>query len=130
MSQARRAVDPAALDALLEMVGGDVDFLDELVDTFLDDAVSQLAAMRLAAQSDAESLVRPSHSMKTNSANVGAVVLAQMCRELEASARTGSLEGAPEQVAAADAEFGAVRSALLALRADRTERLRADPRRR
>ena len=120
MSQARRAVDPAALDALLEMVGGDVDFLDELVDTFLDDAVSQLAAMRLAAQSDAESLVRPSHSMKTNSANVGAVVLAQMCRELEASARTGSLEGAPEQVAAADAEFGAVRSALLALRADRT----------
>ena len=119
MSESRRAVDPVALDAMLELVGGDMDFLDELVDTFLEDAITQLEAMRLAAQSDLEGLVRPAHSMKTNSANMGATVLAQMCRDLEADARSGSLDGATERVAASEAEFAAVRTELLALRAAR-----------
>jgi two-component system sensor histidine kinase/response regulator len=119
VSEARRAVDPVVLNAMLEMVGGDVDFLDELVDTYLDDAVSQLEAMRIAAPGDADGLVRPAHSMKSNSANMGAMALAQMCRDLEASARAGSLEGAVEQVAEAEREFEAVRSELLAMRAVR-----------
>jgi HPt (histidine-containing phosphotransfer) domain-containing protein len=119
VNQDRRAVDPVALDAMLDLVGGDIEFLDELVDTFLDDAIAQLGAMRLAAQSDLDGLVRPAHSMKTNSANLGATVLAQMCRDLEADARSGSVNGAAERVAAAEAEFEAVRTDLLALRAAR-----------
>ena len=119
MTEGRGSVDPAALEAMLEMVGGDVDFLDELVDTFLEDAVIQLEAMRKAALVDAESLVRPAHSMKTNSANMGATVLAQLCRDLETEARSGSLEKAGERVAAAESEFAAVRIELLALRAAR-----------
>jgi HPt (histidine-containing phosphotransfer) domain-containing protein len=115
----RAVIDPVALDALLDMVGGDVAFVDELVDTFLEDAVVQLDAMRLAAPADAASLVRPAHSMKTNSANMGATTLAQLCRDLEASARSGSLDGAVEQVAQAEAEFARVRSELLAVRAAR-----------
>ena len=122
MSEMHRAVEPAALDAMLEMVGGDVEFLDELVDTFLEDAVTQLRAMRAAAVADADSLVRPAHSMKTNSANMGAMVLAQLCRDLEARARSGSLDGAVQQVAAAESEFVAVRAELLALRAARAAR--------
>jgi HPt (histidine-containing phosphotransfer) domain-containing protein len=120
MNETHGAVDPAALDAMLEMVGGDVEFFDELVDTFLEDAVTQLEAMRLAAGADAESLVRPAHSMKTNSANMGATALAQMCRDLEATARSGNLEGAAERVAAVEQEFALVRTELLALRAART----------
>ena len=122
MTGTDRSIDPAALDAMLEMVGGDVEFLDELVDTFLEDAVTQLEAMRAAALADAGSLVRPAHSMKTNSANMGAMVLAQLCRDLEARARSGSLDGAVQQVAAAESEFVAVRAELLALRAARAAR--------
>ena len=116
MSEIRPAVDPAALDRMLELVGGDIEFFDELVDTFLEDAVTQLEAMRLASSVDAESLVRPAHSMKTNCANMGATALAQLCRDLEGAARAGDLNGATERVAAAEQEFAAVRTELLALR--------------
>jgi HPt (histidine-containing phosphotransfer) domain-containing protein len=114
MPEPEHAVDTAALDALLEMVGNDAAFLEELVDTFLEDAVTQLDAMRAAvAAGDVESLVRPAHSLKTNSANMGATVLSAMCRELETEARSGSLEGAAERVAAAGREFDAVKAELL-----------------
>ena len=113
MTASRGAVDPAAIDTLLDMVGGDEAFLTELVETFLEDAVTQLAAMRAAlAADDAEALVRPAHSMKTNSANMGATVLAGMCRELEADARLGSLAGADARVAEAEGEFGVVATEL------------------
>ena len=39
-------LDPAAFAHLLEITGGDLEFVDELVDTYLDDADAQLAAMR------------------------------------------------------------------------------------
>lgn len=112
------SVDAAALDRLLEMTGGDREFLDELIQTYLDDAVVQLERMRAAAGADSpEELIRPAHSLKGNSANVGAARLEELCRQLEADARTGSVEGATERVAAAAAEFGRVRAELAALRA-------------
>jgi HPt (histidine-containing phosphotransfer) domain-containing protein len=111
-------VDPAALDRLLEMTGGDLEFLDELIQTYLDDAVMQLEGMRAAAGTDApEELVRPTHSLKGNSANIGAEHLAELCRQLEADARGGAVEHATERVAAAAAEFEQVRTELAALRA-------------
>jgi two-component system, sensor histidine kinase and response regulator len=120
MTEKSRAVDPVALTTMLEMVGGDLEFLDELVDTFLEDAVAQLEAMRAAVSAaDPAALVLPAHSMKTNSANMGAAGLAQLCRELEAQARAGSLDGAVERVIAAEKEFEAVRTELLALRVAR-----------
>ena len=118
MTDAARAVDPAALDRLLEMTGGDPEFLDELIHTYLEDAVVQLEGMRAAADAgSAEDLVRPAHSLKGNSANVGAARLEELCRELEADARGGSVERATERVAAAGAEFERVRAELAALRA-------------
>jgi HPt (histidine-containing phosphotransfer) domain-containing protein len=55
--------------------------------------------------------------LKGNSANVGATRLEELCRQLEADARTGSVERATERVAAAAAEFERVRAELAALRA-------------
>jgi two-component system sensor histidine kinase/response regulator len=121
VTESPRAVDAGALDALLDMVGDDEAFLAELVDTFLEDSVTQLAAMRAAAaDGDAEGLVRPAHSMKSNSANMGANDLAGMCRDLEAEARSGNLApGAAERVAAAEREFGLVSSELREIMASR-----------
>lgn len=113
-------LDPGALERLLEITGGDPEFLDDLVDTYLDDAAAQLAALRDAAdRGDAEGLVRPAHSLKSNSDNVGALALAARCRELEAAGRSGAVPDAATRVAAIDGEFAAVRDALLASRAGR-----------
>ncbi len=93
------------------------EFLDELVDTYLEDAPGQIAQMRDAAAVGAQAdLVRPAHSLKSNSANMGAEALAGMCRALEASARDGVADDAAARVAAIEAEFAVVRGELLATR--------------
>lgn len=113
-------LDPGAIERLLEITGGDRGFVDELVDTYLDDAVTQLAALDRAIEAaDVGELVRPAHSLKSNSDNVGAVALTTLCRSLEADARSGSVSGAADRVAAIAQAFDAVRAGLLAERASR-----------
>ena len=69
---------------------------------------------------DETALLRPAHSLKSNSANVGATTSPDLTRSIEADARGGSVPSASERVAAVDTEFSAVRDALLAQRADRS----------
>lgn len=113
----RSAVDPAALDRLLDMTGGDPDFLAELIDTFVEDGSVQLEALRVAVEAgDAAAAMRPAHSLKSNSASMGAERLADLCRALEADARAGTIDDGRARVAAAQVEFEHVRSALQSLR--------------
>ena len=108
-------LDPAAMARLLEITGDDVSFVDELVDTFIEDAATQLEALRAAAEAgDADAAVRPAHSLKSNSLNVGATVLAELSRSIESDGRTGPIPDLTERVRAVETEFAAVRSALLA----------------
>ena len=114
------ALDPAAFAHLLEITGDDLEFVDELIDTFLDDATVQLDAMRQAADAgDATEMVRPAHSLKSSSASVGATVLAELCRSLEADGRSGTVTDAVGRVSACDEAFIEARAALLAERAAR-----------
>jgi HPt (histidine-containing phosphotransfer) domain-containing protein len=113
-------IDRAAFDALVDMTGGEMDFVDELVDTYVEDGQQQIAALGDAiAAGDTAALVRPAHSLKSNSLNVGAMDLGELCRELEERARRGDVPDAAERVAAIDAGFAAVREALIADRAER-----------
>jgi HPt (histidine-containing phosphotransfer) domain-containing protein len=113
-------LDPAAFAHLLEITGDDLEFVDELVDTYLDDAVVQLLAMREAADAgDADAIVRPAHSLKSGSANVGAPALTEACRSLEADGRSGVVPDLTDRVAACERMFEDVRSALLAERSAR-----------
>ena len=113
-------IDQAAFDHLLEITGNDLEFVDELIDTYLADASVQLDAMQAAASSgDAAALVGPAHSLKSSSANVGAIALADICRALEAAARTGVVPDAMERVADCGQAFADARSALLQARAAR-----------
>lgn len=107
---------------LLEITGGDEAFVDELIDTFLDDATGQLDGLRAAVAggpADHDALVRPAHSLKSSAASVGATRLADLSRELEAAARLGAVGDAATRVAAIELEFGAARAALLATRVAR-----------
>jgi two-component system, sensor histidine kinase and response regulator len=113
-------LDPTAMARLLEITGDDVAFVDELVDTFIEDAATQLDALRLAAETgDIEAAVRPAHSLKSNSQNVGATALAELSRSIEMDGRSGSMPGLAERVQAVETEFADVRDALLAERAAR-----------
>ena len=71
------------------------------------------------AAGDEAALLRPAHSLKSNSVNVGATVLAEQCRAIEAAARTGDVPDAQELVADCDRAFADARAALLAARAAR-----------
>ena len=84
-------LDQAALDSLLQMVGGDADFVDELVDTFLADVPQQLAELRAAvAAGTAADAVRPAHTLKGTAASIGARAVEATSRSIEEGARAGS----------------------------------------
>ncbi len=115
--QAAPALDRPTLDALLDAVGGDRSFLVELIDAYLTDSVSVIGAMEAAAASaSVPDLVRPAHTLKSNSANLGALRLAELCRALEADARDGSVDDPVARVAAVRTEFALVEPELIAAR--------------
>ena len=115
-------IDPAVFANLVEMTGGEMDFVDELVDTFLEDGATQVAALQamVAAGDLSDGLVRPAHSLKSNSLNVGGMGLGALCRDLEEAARSSRVADATGQVDAISTAFADVRRELLAERARRT----------
>ena len=83
-------LDMATFDELKEMSGAD--FINELVDTFLDDSPRLVEQMKAALQNDdADSFRRAAHSLKSNSATFGAMRLSGMAKELEILAREQKL---------------------------------------
>jgi HPt (histidine-containing phosphotransfer) domain-containing protein len=110
-------IDPTALGALVEMVGGDPEFLDELADAYLAEAPGHIAALRSAVErGSAADAVRPAHTLKSTSANLAALRLAALCRELEEQARAGVLVDAARRLRAVEDEFARAVDALAALR--------------
>jgi HPt (histidine-containing phosphotransfer) domain-containing protein len=110
------AIDAEAFARLLEITGGDPEFLAELVDTYLQDGAAQVEALRVAATSgDIEGVVRPAHTLKSSSASVGAMPLAELCRTLEADARSGHVPDLAARVAAVADAFTAASAALQAV---------------
>lgn len=107
-------IDQAVFAGLVEMTGGEMDFVDELVDTFLEDGANQLDAMRAAVeQGDIASLTRAAHSLKSGSLNVGALQLGELCRALEEAGRGGAVPDADPQIAAIASGFDDARLSLL-----------------
>jgi HPt (histidine-containing phosphotransfer) domain-containing protein len=108
-------VNAAAFAELLDTVGGDREFLAELVDTYLGDSPGLFAELRAAiAADDAATARRAAHTLKSTSASFGAEGLAAQCREIEASAGAGNLVGLDEQVELAAASYAEVEVALRA----------------
>lgn len=109
-------IDRTTFDELKQMSGDD--FINELIDTFLEDAPKMIAEMQTAhAANQAEVLRRAAHSMKSNANTFGAGELAALSKELEmlgkenklveAGSRLKALE---EACAAACAELKGLKS--------------------
>jgi HPt (histidine-containing phosphotransfer) domain-containing protein len=113
-------IDPVAFANLVEMTGGDYAFIDDLVDTYLEEGDRLVDELRVASYDGvAGDLVRPAHSLKSSSQNIGATGLADSCRSLEEEARSGSVPDARERVTDIATAYDAVRVALLEERAQR-----------
>jgi HPt (histidine-containing phosphotransfer) domain-containing protein len=106
-------IDRAAIDDLLESVGGDLDFLEELLEDFFDDSPKQLVEMQHALEDrDAGRFRRAAHSLKSNSANFGALKLADSCKELEEMGKSATLDSEGNSLARAITEYEEVEQAL------------------
>jgi HPt (histidine-containing phosphotransfer) domain-containing protein len=112
-----RALDPGAVRALSELLGGDREALAEIVDAFVDEAPKRLAELRRGAdEGDAALAGRAAHTLKANGLTFGAVELASLCRRLEVAARDDDLAGSRDLIDRVDVQWALVRSELAALR--------------
>lgn len=110
---AEGGLDRAALQKLLELVGGEQALLAELIDSFLQDTPPLLVSMRRALEKkDAAQLGMAAHTLKSTSRGFGAVRLSEWCVELEAMGNAGTLDGAAELVAQLEKEYQQVSRAL------------------
>jgi len=106
-------IDHTVLAGVLDSVGGDREFLAELIETYLEDSPRLLEAMRLAmAAGNAEEFRRAAHSLKSTSATLGAMPLSRLARGLEEMGKAGTLDGAVTALSQAEAEYALVKVAL------------------
>ena len=84
-------INQATFEELKQMSGED--FINELIDAFLDDAPDMLNNMKTALEAkDVESFRRNAHSLKSNANTFGATELGELAKELEFMAKENNLE--------------------------------------
>ncbi len=106
-------IDQATFARFLDSLGGDVEFLNELVDEYLSSTPGLFDRMQQAiATGEAPALQRAAHSLKTGSATFGALAFAAQCKELEDLAKIGVLDCAEEKYTALAAAYPQVAAAL------------------
>ncbi len=83
-------LDRSVLEELQEIMGDD--FAD-LVQTWLDSSAELMQQLRQAAEAkDAEAMIVSAHSLKSSSANVGAMQFSTLAKAVEHAARQGKIE--------------------------------------
>lgn len=116
----REAVNLKTLENLrqLQADGGSDLLIKELIDIYLSDTPPRLTALQVAGeQRKAEALSFAAHTLKSSSANIGALRLSVLASELEALGRTGCIEETDVKILQVKSEYERVRSELLQIRA-------------
>jgi len=107
------AASPVDRQALFKAVDEDPDFLNILIDTFLEDCPEYMKALRRAVEDkDAEALVEEAHGLKGAVANLRAEPAEDAARRLEEIGRSEAVEEAPEALDVLEDEIDRLRSAL------------------
>ena len=110
-----QVIDPSAIDTLLEMIGGDKEAIQELIDSYLSEAPKLVTQLETGLQNQDNDLIRrAAHTLKSSSNDFGAYSLGELCKELETACRDGSLDFtlATDQIAAVDNLYREVAEAL------------------
>ncbi len=122
------AIDRGVLESLRGLQPpGSTDFLSGLIRDFLTEAPAKLEALReAAARGEAGTLERLAHALSGSSASLGALRVAEACKDLEALGRSGAPGGALRgPLARLEEEFGQARAALALVAADEASEGRA-----
>ncbi len=84
-------IGPTTFEELKQMSGED--FINELIDAFLEDAPNMMLQMHQAlTTNDVETFRRNAHSLKSNANTFGATELASLAKELEFMAKENNLD--------------------------------------
>jgi CheY-like chemotaxis protein len=107
------ALDTSVIGDLVDVMG---DEFPDLVRIYLEDTPKNVALLEQAArQRSMEGIIAPSHSLKSTSANLGALRLSELAKRLEHGARTGELAEPLVLVGELKREYQQVASALTEL---------------
>ena len=111
-------IERDVIDELREVLGGEI---DRLINLFLEDTPMLLARLEAAALApDFMELSEAAHSLKSSSANLGAMALSAAAKRVELGARMQTLDRPAVAVALIASEFARAREALLANMSERT----------
>jgi HPt (histidine-containing phosphotransfer) domain-containing protein len=89
------------------------DFLVELIEVYLEDTPNRVAQMHQAFQGgDAETLIREAHTLKSSSANLGAMRLSALAKQMELAGRSGNFQRMDDDMEQFKDEFVRVKVAL------------------
>ncbi|MBL8258269.1 MAG: response regulator [Candidatus Competibacteraceae bacterium] len=116
-SSQKTVLDPAQLAQIRSLErGATSNVLKRIIGLFLDSAPDQIKALQTAVQQgDGSKMHAIAHSLKSASANLGAVRFSHLCQQMESRGKEGRAVGAVEDFSLLEQEFSAVREALLAL---------------
>ena len=107
------ALDMEIVEDLQEMMGGDY---QSLIRIYLEDSPKLIGQIQSALDNrDCAALVAPAHTLKSSSANLGAMALSDIAKTIEKSARNGDIETPLQVGAGMPDEFERVRAALAAI---------------
>jgi signal transduction histidine kinase/DNA-binding response OmpR family regulator len=104
------AIDVAVLKAFQAMMG---EATSELIELFFKEAAKELVSMQHAVDhNEPEKLQRAAHTLKSNSATVGAMQLSKLCLELEELGRSEMIAGAADKVTQLEVEYESAKAML------------------
>ncbi|MGF1935258.1 MAG: PAS domain S-box protein [Nostoc sp. ChiQUE02] len=106
-------IDPKILQSLRNMVRGDRVVFAELIECYLTETPRLVQDISTAITTqDTQTIWKTAHKLKSSSASVGAIALAQLCKVLEAQGRSSKLENCPELLLQLYQEYEQVKTAL------------------
>jgi HPt (histidine-containing phosphotransfer) domain-containing protein len=108
-------IDKTTFDELKQMSGEE--FINELIDTFLEDAPKMIAEIKSAyASNNTDTFRRAAHSMKSNAATFGASQLSALAQELEMLGKENKLHETGDRLKSLDEAYESVRDELKELK--------------
>ncbi|MEA5624388.1 PAS domain S-box protein [Nostoc sp. UHCC 0251] len=106
-------IDPKILQSLRNMLRGDRVAFAELIECYLTETPRLVQDMSTAITThDTQTIWKIAHQLKSSSASVGAIALAQLCKVLEAQGRSSKLENNLELLSQLYQEYEQVKTAL------------------
>lgn len=106
-------LDTGVITSICMLKKGSENILERLVKIYLRDAPIHFLEIRKGIyEKNPEKIFQATHSLKSSSANLGAMVLASMSQELEMNARSRRIADAQSRLAAMESEYIRVAAAL------------------